>query len=165
MALPTGHTHKDAVLFCLGIFLVASCWGGIDAGNTRRLYTMAPERNQSLYLVLYTLTASMALSIGAFLGGVIVKVVRAYAVEPGATGWGNALDYRVLFLCAAALIVLGIGYSRRMLAMDEIPTARLMIFLRLRMQRWLMTDMPGTIVRTIARKGEEAEGEDEPPPS
>ena len=155
LTLPRGNGALDGAFLVGGLFLGAACWGGFDSGNMRRLYTIVPGRNPSLYLVIHNVVVSVSLSLGSFLGGVIVKVMRAVIPPPdGAYGFSRALDYRVLFLCAAVLIVTGIGYSRRMLAMEEIPTSRLVIYLRLRTQRWLMNGLPDAVLRLIRTEEE-----------
>ena len=150
LCLATGHTRVDAALLVLSLFLGAAFWGGFDFGNIKRLFSLVPRERQSLYMTVYMITSSFSVAFGSFLGGLIVKLVRWASPDlPGAIGFERLLDYRVLFLTAAAGMVVAIGYSRRMMALEEITTGRLLVYLRLRMQRTLMTGFPGIIRKRV----------------
>ncbi|GEM_PF-2313369 len=164
MALPTTNSCAAGIIFAVALALGAAAWGGFDAANMRRLFTIVPQQRQSLYLAVYIIVVNVGISVGAFLGGVVIKVMRAQLPEaPGAVGFAHALDYRVLFLLAAVAVMLSTVYSRRMLAMKEMGAGRLLLYLRIRTQRFIMNGVAGDVRRWVFPEPErEGESPDEP---
>lgn len=158
--LPQGNAPVDALWVTLAVVGNAFCWGGFDAANMRRLYTLTPVRSHSLYMVAHNLALFVSLSVGSFLGGVLLKTLRPFTEQAGDGRFARGLDYRVLFLVASILFIIAIGYSRRMLKLQEMSTPRLVLYLRLRTQRWLLDGLAGDLVRRIWPE-EETEGEQE----
>jgi MFS family permease len=148
MVAAHGRTVLDAAYLVAGLFLVPFFWAGVDAANMRRLYSIIPERNQSMFLVLYAITVSSAMSLGSFAGGALVKLMMPLTESVAGTGpFAISLHYRVLFAIAGAGFFVAIAYSRRMLKLKEISTTRLLLFTRIRIQRRLMNGLPGTFIR------------------
>ena len=146
--LPRRAGLLDAAILALGLMAVAVGWAGLDAANVRRLFVTVPRRNQALYMVVYVIVADISMAIGSFVGGVCVKAVQVLSGKAEDTGWfALALEYRVLFLVGAALTVIAVGYSRRMLDLKEISAPRLLSQIRLRTQRWLMNGGPAVFLR------------------
>jgi len=156
LVLPTGNSTANGALMALSLFLGAAFWGGFDSGNVKRLFTVVPRRRQSLYMALYMVVSSGCVALGAFLGGQIIRFVRIIYREPvAAQGFDHCLDYRILYLMAAAWTVLAIGYSRRMRDLPEISASRLMLYMRIRTQRALTSGFPGDLLRWILPEDEE----------
>ena len=150
MVLPTDNSLMSGILLAAALAFMGASWGGFDSANLRRLFNIVPHRRQSMYLAAYTLTTCLFISIGSFLGGMVVSLMRALVPETrGATGFAHALDYRVLFLLTAVLIVASTGYSRRMLAMKEIGAGRLLLYFRIRTQRFIMSGVAGDLFRWV----------------
>jgi len=150
MALPTTNHWTSGVIFAVALSLTAAAWGGFDAANMRRLFTIVPRQRQSLYLAVYIITINVSLSVGSFLGGVVVKVMRAVAPEAaGSAGFAHALDYRILYLLSAVAVMLSTVYSRRMLAMKETGAGRLLLYFRIRTQRFIMNGVAGDVFRRV----------------
>jgi MFS family permease len=148
MTAAHGRTALDAGFLVAGLVLVPLFWAGIDAANMRRLYSIIPERNQSMYLVLFAITVSSAMSLGSFAGGALVKLMTPLSETVAGTGpFAIAMPYRVLFALAGAGFIIAIGYSRRMMKLEEISTTRLLLLIRLRTQRYLMNGLPGAFIR------------------
>jgi hypothetical protein len=154
MTAAHGHTRLDAACLVTGLFLVPFFWAGVDAANMRRLYSIIPERNQSIFLVLYAIAVSSAVSLGSFAGGALVKLMMPLTESAAGTGpFAIAQHNRELFAIAAVGFIIAIGYSRRMLKLEEISTTRLLLILRLRTQRNLMNGLPGAFLRRFLPQG------------
>lgn len=150
MVIPTGHTPLDGALIVLSFFLGASCWGGFDLGNIKRLFSIVPQQRQSLYMAVFMIGVTASVAFGSFLGGQIIHLVRAMVPEPdGAEGFRRLLAYRVLYLVAAIGTVAAVGYSRRMMAFQEVSAMRLLLYLRIRAERTLMSALPGNFIRKM----------------
>jgi len=139
MILPQGNGVLNGVALILGLMMFPAAWAGIDAGNTRRLFTVVPQENQSLFMSIMMITVCMAIAFGGFLGGLSLDVMRSLLPEASAeNGFARALEYRLLFLVSSALTVVAVGYSRRMRDLKEVSTQRMLLHMRLRTQRWLL---------------------------
>ena len=148
MLLPWDSGYLSGLVILLALGASAASWGGIDAGNIRRLFIIVPRKNQSLYMVIYLIGMNVSLAVGSFVGGVLLKVFEH--ILPGVLGKDSlppAVEYRALFVVAATLITLSILYARRMRRLKEVSTPRLLLHLRLRTQRRLTTGFLGAFLR------------------
>jgi MFS family permease len=163
LVLPTGHTLGDGALMALSLLLGAAFWGGFDSGNVKRLFTVVPRQRQSLYMAVYMLVSSGSIALGAFFGGQIIRFVRILYREPSvAQGFDHCLDHRILYLVAAAWTVLAIGYSRRMRDLPEVSASRLLLYMRIRTQRWLTDGLPGDLWRWVTPEDDKDESAGKP---
>lgn len=143
MLLPRGNSLLDAFFAVAGIGLLLSVWPGIDAANILRMFTIVPRENQSLYMAFYTICTAGATAGGAFVGGLIVRLVRTVAPQSVA----GAHDFRVMFLISATLLVGATLYTRKMRDLHEISPPQLLLHLRLRTQRRLTQGVAGAFIR------------------
>lgn len=164
LALPTDNGVLSGAFFAAGLALSGAAWGGFDSANLRRLFNVVPQKRQSMYLAAYSLVACIMSSLGSFLGGLLLGLLRSLIrISEGAAGFERALDYRLLFLTTAVLIAAAVAYSRRMQALQETDAGRLLLYLRIRTQRYVMSGIPGDVLRLIfpeQEREEQKKGED-----
>jgi len=139
-----GGTVWGAAAVILGLAIFVMSWGGIDSGNTFRLFTIVPQKNQSLYMAFNTIAIICTMALGSFTSGAAIKILRLLLPQqtdiPG-------LDFRIVFMLAAALMALATLYSRRMRELHEISTPGLILHLRLRTQRRMSLGISAAFTR------------------
>ena len=152
--LPRGNTTLDGAIIVVGFAAVPMWWAGFDSGSVHRLFSIVPRRNQSLYMALYLLSIGISMSLGSFLGGLLIEGVRPFLPEGGAGGFALALEYRIMFVVVSMLTGAGTLYSLRMRDMKELSTAELLLDLRLRTQRRLMNGRAAGPLRSVGEPSE-----------
>ena len=148
LTLPAGNTPLDMIFLILIVSGMAIVWGGLDAGTIHRLFAVVPQQNQSLYLVFWPLTIAISMALGSFLGGLIVRTAATVIPRQSVPAWfALGTPYRVLFLAAAAITMAGTLYSLRMRDQREPSTSQVLLHLRLRTQRRLLSGFSGAFLR------------------
>ena len=139
LILPQNNSIPNGTLLLVGLMMYPMAIAGIEAGNTRRLFTVVPQENQSLFMSIMTIAMVAGMAIGGLLGGIFLDCVRPLLPETAGGNWfARGLEYRLLFLLSAGITIAATGYSRRMRDLKEISTPRMLLYMRLRAQRWLM---------------------------
>ena len=153
MLLPWNSSYLSGVLILLGLGMNAASWAGLESGNIRRLFTIVPRKNQSLYMVCHLMATNIFLAIGNFVGGVLLTLFRrVLPAMLGEDALPPAAEYRALFLVAAGILALSVLYSRTMGRLKEVSTPRMLLHLRLRTQRRLTSGLAATFLRFRPRK-------------
>ena len=126
LLLPNDAGRVDVALILGATALISASSGALMVANFRRILTVAPQENQSLYMVSQPVFASVAQSIGLFSGGYLLAFARTFADRLALPEYFlPSAQYRLLFAVTAALFVLYVALSQVLGDRSEMSAARL----------------------------------------
>lgn len=147
LAQPRADRFIDGVPVVLGIGLIAVAGGAFLAADTRRVFTITPRRNQSLYMMVHLVTMTSSFAAAVFLGGQLLGGLAAWIpTDVIPCHFAEAPHYRCGFLISAAVFAAVAVLTQTLRDLKEVSAARLLFYMRLRAQRRLMSLWPGSLL-------------------
>lgn len=132
LAVPPGNSFASAVFVALIIIIPSLFWPGMRAASMLRMFKVVPRENQSLHMCFYHIGMIFFLALGSLVGGSLIKLATAVLPDnPGIT----LIEYRILLIASAVLILIGTWYTRTMRDLKEMSSPHLLRHLRRRTKR------------------------------